>query len=235
MIPPLRFLLAAALAAGCSRDPAGGAAPASSASASASASAPVAASSADAGGGRRGGDDEVKPVYPVTRDAPDPLAQRLCEALHALPARRKAECGGGAVGFHAGGECARMLSFALRSGAVKVAGEDVDRCAEAMGRSLEGCGWASGVLPPPAEACEGIVRGTLAEGAACRSSLECVAGLSCAGVGPTDAGKCAKPRAQGVCGAVVDALAVAVRQTRFEREHPECAGSCVKGRCGAAR
>jgi hypothetical protein len=128
-----------------------------------------------------------------------------------------------------------MLSFALRSGAVKVSAEDADRCAQAMARSLEGCGWASGLLPPPAEACEGIVRGTLAEGAACRSSLECVAGLSCAGVGPTDAGRCAKPRAQGVCGAGVDALAVHARQTRLEAEHPECAGSCVRGRCVAAR
>ena len=221
-------VLAAVLSLGeaCSRDPSGSAAPGASASAPA-----TSASAPRAGGSGRAPDEEVKPVYPITADPPDPLAQRVCDALHALPAQRKAACRGGAPGFHAGSECARTLSFALRSGAVKVAGEDAERCAQAMERSLEGCGWAGGLTPAPAGECEGIVRGTLGEGAVCRSSLECGEGLHCAGAGPTDLGKCARPRSGGGCGRGVDALAVLARQTGYEREHPECAGRCVGRVC----
>jgi hypothetical protein len=178
-------------------------------------------------------DDEVRPVYPVTADPPDPLATRLCEALHALPAKRKAACCGGAPGFHLAGECARTLSFALRSKAVTLGPEDVDRCVDAIERSLQGCDWVTPLSAPPPAACEGIVRGELAAGARCRSSLECRDGLRCMGAGPTDAGRCVPPPARGACGASVDALAASTRQTRSELAHPECAGHCEQRMCAA--
>jgi hypothetical protein len=170
-------------------------------------------------------------VYPVTKDPPDPLAARLCDALHALPARRKAACGGGPPGFHPASECARTLSFALRAGAVTLAGADVDRCAAAMEAALQGCDWVKPLSPPPPPACEGIVKGTRPESAACRSSLECVEGLRCAGAGPTDMGRCAPPRRRGACGMAVDTLATHTRQHRIELAHPECEGHCARRAC----
>ncbi|WCQ95859.1 hypothetical protein [Sorangium sp. Soce836] len=177
--------------------------------------------------------DEIAPVYPKAEGAPDPLAARLCEALHALPARRKAACCGGGPGFHAGAECARALSFALRAKAVTLSTDAVGRCVEAMARSLEGCDWVAPVAAPVPSACEGIVRGALGEGARCRSSLECADGLRCDGVGPTDAGICRAPRAAGPCGLSVDALAAVTRQTRYAEAHPECRGRCAGRACAA--
>lgn len=175
--------------------------------------------------------DEIAPVYPKLEGAPEPLVARLCEALHALPARRKAACRGDSAGFHATAECTRALGFAVRAGAVTLSPDDVGRCVAAMERSLEGCGWVSplSALVPPA--CEGIVRGTLGVGARCRSSLECVDGLHCDGAGPTDAGTCRAPRAAGPCGLSVDALAAVTRQTRSAEAHPECRGRCAGRVC----
>ncbi|MGK4001952.1 hypothetical protein WMF31_04970 [Sorangium sp. So ce1036] len=185
--------------------------------------------------------DEITPVYPALEGAPEPHAARLCEALHALPARRKAACRGVAAGFHATAACTRALSFAVRAGAVTLSPDDVSRCVAAMARSLEGCGWVSPLAAAVPPACEGIVRGTLGVGARCRSSLECVDGLRCDGAGPTDAGACRAPRAVGPCGRSVDALAAVTRQTRFAEAHPECRGHCAGRACadgappGAAR
>ncbi|XXX75035.1 hypothetical protein WMF30_46015 [Sorangium sp. So ce134] len=175
--------------------------------------------------------DEIAPVYPKADGAPDPLAARLCDALHALPARRKAACCGGGAGFHAGAECARGLSFALRARAVALSIDEVGRCVEAMERSLAGCDWVSPLAAPVPPACEGIVRGALGEGARCRSSLECADGLRCDGAGPTDAGICSAPRAAGPCGLSVDALAAVTRQTRYAEAHPECRGRCAGRAC----
>ncbi|XXY53826.1 hypothetical protein WME91_22075 [Sorangium sp. So ce269] len=175
--------------------------------------------------------DEVAPVYPRADGAPEPLAARLCEALHALPARRKAACCGGGVGFHAAAECARALSFAVRARAVTLSSDEVTRCVEAMDRSLEGCDWVSPLAAPVPPACEGIVRGALGEGARCRSSLECVDGLRCEGAGPTHAGSCRPPRAAGPCGLSVDVLAVVTRQPRYVDAHPECRGHCAGRAC----
>ncbi|WP_437632150.1 hypothetical protein [Sorangium sp. So ce854] len=186
-------------------------------------------SPASAGDGPAG--DAIAPVYPKAGGAPEPLAARLCEALHALPARRKAACCGGAAGFHAAAECARALSFAARANAVTLSPEDVARCVEAMERSLEGCDWVSPLAAPVPPACEAIVRGALPEGARCRSSLECVDGLRCDGAGPTDAGICRPPRAGGPCGLSVDALAAVTRQTRHADAHPECRGHCAGRAC----
>ncbi len=196
----------------------------------------TAASSSDAGSSTTApadtlAGDEIAPVYPKAEGEPDPLAARLCEALHALPARRKAACCGGGAGFHAGAECARALSFAARAKAVTLSADEVSRCVEAMGRSLEGCDWVSPLAAPVPPACEGIVRGALGEGARCRSSLECADGLRCDGAGPTDAGICRAPRAAGPCGLSVDALAAVTRQTRYAESHPECRGHCAGRAC----
>ncbi|WP_437588087.1 hypothetical protein [Sorangium sp. So ce1000] len=175
--------------------------------------------------------DGIAPVYGKADGPPDPLAARLCEALHALPARRKAACCGGAAGFHAAADCARALSLAVRTRAVTLSTEDVGRCVEAMERSLDGCDWVSPLAAPVPPACEGIVRGALDEGARCRSSLECAEGLRCDGAGPTDAGTCRAPRLAGPCGLSVDALVALTRQTRYAEAHPECRGHCAGRAC----
>ncbi|WP_437276989.1 hypothetical protein WME90_37950 [Sorangium sp. So ce375] len=175
--------------------------------------------------------DEIAPVYGKAEGAPEPLAARLCEALHALPARRKTACCGGAAGFHAAAECARALSLAVRTRAVTLSNDDVGRCVEAMERSVDGCDWVSPLAAPVPPACEGIVRGALGEGARCRSSLECADGLRCDGAGPTDAGTCRAPRAAGPCGLSVDVLAAVTRQTRYDEAHPECRGHCAGRAC----
>jgi hypothetical protein len=228
-----RFLLFLAFAAfwgGCSRgcsggDSGSGARP----TASVSASPPVASASAAAAAG---GDDEIRPVYPNTNDPPDPLAGKLCEALHGVPVKRRAACCAHGAGFSLEGECTRTLSFALREKAVTVDPAAVDACAAAMARAHEGCAWVGPTgAPLPAE-CDGIVRGTLEEGKRCRSSLECVDGLRCQGVGPTDMGQCAKPKGRGhVCAIAVDTLASFTRQDGFDERHPECAGYCSHRRC----
>ncbi|WP_437741598.1 hypothetical protein WMF39_39180 [Sorangium sp. So ce1504] len=175
--------------------------------------------------------DEITPVYGKAEGAPEPLAARLCDALHALPARRKAACCGGAAGFQAAAECARALSVAVRARAVTLSTDEVGRCVDAMERSLDGCDWVSPLAAPVPPACEGIVRGALDEGARCRSSLECAGGLRCEGAGPTDAGTCRAPRAAGPCGLSVDALAAVTRQTRYAEAHPECRGHCAGRAC----
>ncbi|WP_437732287.1 hypothetical protein [Sorangium sp. So ce1335] len=235
----VRRLCAAALllelGAACARaqrsssDTGATAAPGGDAGATAAPGATAASSPASAGDAPAG--DAIAPVYPRADGAPEPLAARLCEALHALPARRKAACCGGAAGFHAAAECARALSSAARAKAVTLAPEDVARCVEAMERSLEGCDWVAPIAAPVPPACEGIVRGALPEGARCRSSLECVDGLRCDGAGPTDAGICRVPRATGPCGLSVDALAAVTRQTRHADAHPECRGHCAGRAC----
>src|SRR5262249_9088426 len=67
------------------------------------------------------------------------------------------------------------------------------------------------------------------------STLECSGALRCKGVGPTTPGKCSMSNNNGdICGGTVDALATYVRQTDFEKQHPECAaGRCIKHRCAA--
>src|SRR5688572_23141906 len=71
-------------------------------------------------------DDSVKPVYPAVID-PHPLAARLCEALHELPAKKVAECKGLAPRTITS-ECTRTLSGALSFSAVTLAEADVARC-----------------------------------------------------------------------------------------------------------
>ena len=174
-----------------------------------------------------------EPVYPRTNDPPDPLAQRLCDAIHTLPARRKADCCNGEPSVTMVDECARTLSYALRSKAVTLDPADVDRCADAASKALDGCGWVtplSAAVPPE---CSGIVKGAVKGGDRCRSSLECEGGLHCHGVAASDTGRCGRPRETGSCSRGIDTLASHTRQSDVERSHPECAGHCNGRRCEA--
>lgn len=178
-------------------------------------------------------EDDVKPVYP---DAPpNPLAARLCSALQETQEIRRRECCGLDAGTSSaadiGGLCTRNLSAALVLKTVELT--DVEACAAALGRTFAGCDWV-GPLPPPMPAeCQGVVRGKLAAGQKCRSTLECANGEACHGVGPTNVGKCAAPYTEGQpCGGSADVLVSFARQDSAELAHPECrSGLCLRGRC----
>jgi hypothetical protein len=177
-------------------------------------------------------DDEVRPVYPTRGGEPSPLAQRLCEAILEIPAKRRASCCEGSPGMLLTGECVRMLSAAFASGAVKLEASAVDACAQAMQQAHQGCEWIGPQAPPIPAACLGIMRGTLTVGAKCRSSLECSEGHNCQGVGPTDPGVCRPPRTAGeICAISVDPLATYTRQDTLEETHPECQGHCSRRLC----
>jgi hypothetical protein len=239
MTPSLRLfaalvaaLLPAAGAASCdgnskSGQGAPGAAGSSSAApASSLASAIASAAEAD------DGNDQVRPVYPVTKDPPDPLATRFCETIHELPANRKAECCKGGHTMRLTSECSRVLSFALREKSVSLDPADVDKCAEAMTKATEGCGWVTPLHGKLPAACDGIIKGTVAEGSRCRASLECADGLRCFGSGTTSAGTCRKPVGKGgPCSHSVDTLASYTLQASSDLKHPECAGYCARRWC----
>jgi len=198
--------------------------------------APAASASAALGEGDAGADadrdDEVRPLYPADDAPADPLAARLCAALHDLPETRRSSCCNEKPAVVVAKECTRTLSSALRSKAAKLAAPDVDACAAALAKSLEGCDWV-GPFPPelPAE-CLGVIHGTLPAGAVCRSSLECDGALRCRGLGPTSPGKCGGPTGDGAsCGSTVDTLATYTRQVDVDRSHPECEHFCNRHEC----
>ncbi|HZR81343.1 MAG TPA: EB domain-containing protein [Candidatus Binatia bacterium] len=166
--------------------------------------------------------------------AGDPLAERLCEALQALPQKRKAECCATSPAGGLAGECTRMLSASLRDGAIALDAADVEACERASARDLEGCGWVTPLMPRTPDGCRDIVHGRVASGAACRSSVECADGLFCRGAGAGAPGLCLPPAPPGAtCGGAPDILATYARQTDVAARHPECAGSCLRGRCVA--
>lgn len=178
------------------------------------------------------GDDQIRPVYPVTKDPPDPLAMRFCEAIHELPANRKAECCKGGHSTRLTSECSRVLSFALREKSISLDPADVDKCAEAMAKATEGCGWVTPLRAKLPAACDGIIKGVVAEGSRCRASLECAEGLRCFGSGTTAAGTCRRPLGRGgPCSHSVDTLASYTGQASSEVRHPECAGYCARRWC----
>ena len=178
--------------------------------------------------------DDVRSVYPLDAGSPDPRVVRLCSALQDEPLRRRAECRHTTPGVVVTSECVRMLATAVRDGAVTLGEGDVDRCASAIDRVFAGCDWVGPNAPQPPGECQDLLRGTLLAGARCRSSLECLEGLHCDGLGPTHAGICRAPQAEGAsCHESVDPLAVYARQNAYEAHHPECRGPCVRRRCAA--
>lgn len=203
------------------------------------AAAPDAGAPAQAGSGPERATDpggDVGPLYPIEPDAPaDPLAQKLCAALHELPERRRAACCKASPGAVVVAACTRALSAALRHEAATLASADVDRCAAALDEALAGCDWVGPASPAAPPECAGIVKGKLAAGRRCRSSLECEGALRCLGAGSTTTGRCGPAQAAGAgCGGAIDALASLVREEQLDRSHPECKDRCVRHRCAPA-
>jgi len=219
--------IALALALSChSKDNAAqDAAPPSSAASSASLESALSGAAAD---------DEVRPNYPVEKGAPvDPLAERLCKALHETMETHKATCCNGRPGMVLTGECVRTLSYALRHKAVVIDPADIGKCEAALDASYAGCDWVGGYVQFPTEACASVVHGTLPSGAVCRSSVECSGNLRCHGAGPTTLGRCAPAHEKGgSCGGTVDTLASYTRSdTNLDATHPECTDFCNRRVC----
>lgn len=172
-------------------------------------------------------------VQEATPPSADEIARRLCDALHAVPERRRAECCAAPASASLAGACAIELAGSLRAGVLTLALADVERCAAETARALDGCAWVTPRLAPAPAACRGIVHGRLDLGARCRSSLECRDGLRCVGGDASVAGVCVPPGRPGdSCDAVPDELATHARETDDPR-HPSCAGFCLRGRCAA--
>lgn len=220
----------AALAfAGCSCKTGGDAPAPSATTSSAPASASIAPTAAPT---RERAADVLKPIYPPDDGTPpDPLVAKYCDAVMGLPQKKTEECCGGATAFSLAAECKRTLGFAFRSGAVKLDAAAVDACAAAIESATATCDWVGGVTPFPA-ACDGIIQGTRAQDAECRSSLECQGTLRCQGVSTIDMGKCGPPRADRFqCDVAIDVLATSTGQRELDRAHPECEGYCQHRQC----
>jgi hypothetical protein len=179
----------------------------------------------------------IKPVYGTEGVKPQPAAEALCDALHLVPAENEGRCCQRPVtaGKLIREQCVRTLSQALSDGSVRVGDAAITACREALVAQHSSCAWIGGPWTPPMpEACLGLIDGTRAQGASCRSSLECGRGLFWRGAGASDVGTCEPPSGVGVsCGNAVDQLAVYTRQRRLERDRPECDGYCYKHKCRA--
>jgi predicted small lipoprotein YifL len=175
-------------------------------------------------------DEEIKPVYAAGEAVP--AAQQLCDVLYTIPAERRAACCHGKPPPDFGlSQCVVTLSAALRSGAVSLEAKPLEVCKAAQAKALEGCDWVGPYAPPPAVECQNLLRGARKAKELCRSSLECLDGQTCLGVGPTQAGRCGPPKQDGqACRLAVDALAGYLLQ-EDDRRHPECQGVCGHYRC----
>lgn len=181
--------------------------------------------------------DEIRPVYLADPGTIEPGALRYCTMVYHLPQTRIADClSTSSASDISESQCARTLTSALRSGAVRLSVESLGGCASAMERATSGCGWvtprgARRPLPMPAE-CDGVVVGRLGIGESCRSSLECTSGLSCSGLSTIDVGRCSPPKPPGqACNLAIDTLAVFARRGASPTGHRECAGHCRAGQC----
>lgn len=220
-------LLASLLLLGCPDKPKADARDASVADATS-----VLASDGGGDGGAGGGDD-IQPVYPVETNAPPiPLAEKLCSGMSTTPEKKRSTCCHTTPAVVVTGECTRALSASIRHNAIALEEKDVDACLKAFDTTLEGCDWVGPFPPGPPPECQGILKGKLAAGTKCRSSLECGGEQRCLGLGPTTIGKCGPPGADGEsCGGTVDALAGFTRQNDIDKRHPECKDRCIKHKC----
>jgi hypothetical protein len=182
------------------------------------------------------GGDATQAVFNANAPA-DPKASALCQALYDAPSEAQAACcKRPPAKSPLTTTCAGTLSSALQLKAVTLDDTKAAACIAARTAQLGGCGWVGALTPLPPDACAGVLVGTADDGARCRSSLECAAGLRCHGAGPLDTGRCGKPLADGNrCGGSVDGLALVVNEAFIDRDHPECAGICALGRCGPAK
>ena len=179
--------------------------------------------------------DEIKPVFPADAGPAEPVAERYCGAVHKLAATRIAACCDGkslpAIDLIQS-QCVNTLSYDLRNGSVKIDPAALDACVAAQEKATQGCDWVDSYTTPITPACSTILVGALAEGATCRSSLECAEGSRCLGLSTLDLGKCGPPKEKGQrCNSAVDVLASFARQDDVDRRHPECAGYCNRFQC----
>jgi hypothetical protein len=125
-----------------------------------------------------------------------------------------------------------MLTAAIAFGAVALEESDVNACEKAVQGAYEGCEWPGPFMPDVPAECLGIVKGRLASGKRCRSSLECEGDLRCHGVSPTTVGRCGPAGAdEQRCNGSGDALAGFTRQNDVDVRHPECKGWCNRTKC----
>jgi hypothetical protein len=170
--------------------------------------------------------DDVSPGFEGSPRAVSTEVAALCEALHQMPAARRAACCRTEMGVEQSGECARVLSLALEAGTVQL--HDSVACVKALIASHQGCGWVGPNEDTLPDACVGVVAGVLPLAAKCRSTLECAAGNRCLGAGPSAAGVCAPLGGDGApCEQSADVLASYTRQPLPR----ECAGFCAQHRC----
>lgn len=169
--------------------------------------------------------DRAGSIYPRDLEV-DPGAARVCDAIHGIAARRKAECCGGEASSFYAAECARTLGATLHARAAEIDEVALSRCSAAMQERYRTCD-AVTPAPLPLAECQRLVRGKLASGAVCRSSLECEGNLHCEGSTATRTGVCVPPAAAGAgCGVHVDVLATYVGERDLEASHPFCAAFC---------
>ncbi len=180
-------------------------------------------------------DDDVRPVYDVSpNEPPEPHALRLCKALSEVQEQKRAACCKIAPGVVLTDECSRMLGAAVRTHAVTLADADIDACVTALEKRYDGCDWVGPFPPGPPPECTNLVKGSLADGARCRSTVECAGASHCAGLTPTRAGHCSAPSSDSApCGGTVDPLVGFARQSGAEKTHPECEHRCIQHKCGA--
>ena len=186
--------------------------------------------------GGRAPDPDRKPAGERDADA-RVLAERLCGALHRIPARRVAECCGSASSDYTFEACAHELTRVLRSGTAELDLDAVQRCERSARDALVGCDWVTPSQPLPPPACRGLLQGRVAVGGRCQSSLECRSPLHCEGVSAGRPGRCAWPAPVGAaCGSTSDALAAQLLERDTSAAHAQCADFCslVSRRCEAA-
>jgi hypothetical protein len=178
-------------------------------------------------------EDGVHPNYALTGPV-DPLAKRLCTALHEVPRQQEAACCKQKTPPTLTELCSMVVSSALRLGALQVDEAQLQACEQAQALPLD-CASAGGWnRRPAAAACSLVLKGSLAEGKRCRSSLECAGEQRCVGSGPTDLGACAPARKKsGSCGTAVDALATYLPGD-LDLTRPQCEGYCDHHRCKPA-
>jgi hydrogenase/urease accessory protein HupE len=162
--------------------------------------------------------------------APSAATLDLCALFQRLPRERRAQCSGRALGPTLERACGQVLETSLAGGALRYDASAAAECGQQQRARYASCEFMQAGALSPLAACASMWQGQLSVGERCSSSLECQTGLQCSGVGPLDTGVCAAPKPVGApCGRALDTLTAYLPQ-RTE-DHPECAGSCLRGRC----
>lgn len=159
------------------------------------------------------------------------IVERVCATLHDLPREKRAECEGRPSGISMAPLCRAQLSRAIGSGAIKAEPAALEACLSDVARRYDSCAFVNERAAVRPASCSGVLTGTRPADATCQSTLECVEGHICDGVGPFDPGVCRPRRKPGdACGLGIDPLAGYVHAVAGE-ETPECEGVCVQNRC----